>query len=328
VAVEPIVYAIDIGDSLIRAGVFQNGRTLLTAQTVTPKEDFGIKAIDSALWPIVAGLVHELQSTHPGGVGLALSASGTMTLLSKPGLRDYGAFRDDEVIVFAPNVDGLKHAPILSCVERLDLGLPLHIENDMNAALTSAVQFDEAILIGLGAGLGAAIKKNGRIEHLPGTWSCFEIGHGKRWNFGRDHFNRKCNCGTVGCLEAAIGGWAMAERYVMLPETATPVVYERMREDVIALLPQAIARLADASRIPTILMAGKGSLGYATGSDFIARLQAQTQRMVRDLEIEVQLIDLGEAAELQGAALAFLDHVEPTHYTLDLRGSDVQVTAS
>lgn len=307
-AAEKVVYAVDIGDSVIRAGIYRNGRTVLVQTLPTPREAPHIDPIESVLWPTIRDLVNALREQVPGGIGLALSASGTMTLRSSSAMRGYGPFSDKEVIVFAPNVDGLKGAPILACMERMDLGLPLHIENDMNAALTSAMQFDNAILIGLGAGLGAAIKREGRVEHLPGTWSCFEIGHGKRWVTG-DHFNRQCRCGTVGCLEAAIGGWAMTERYVSPPEDATPEMYARMRNDVVSLLPQAIARLADASCIPTILMAGKGSLGYAVGSDFIARLQEATQRLVPNLEIDVQTIDLGEVAELHGAALAFLEHV-------------------
>jgi predicted NBD/HSP70 family sugar kinase len=307
-AAERLVYAVDIGDSVIRAGVFRNDRTILVNTVATPREAPGIEPIDSILWPTIRDLVNDLRQKAPGGMGLALSASGTMTLRSSSNLRGYGPFSNTEVIVFAPNVDGLKGAPVLACVERMDLDLPLHIENDMNAALTSATQFDNAILVGLGAGLGAGIKRDGRVEHLPGTWSCFEIGHGRRWVTG-DHFNRQCRCGTVGCLEAAIGGWAMTERYGSAPEDASPEMYARMRNDVIALLPQAIARLADASCIPTVLMAGKGSLGYSVGSDFIARLQEATQRLVPNLEMEIRTIDLGEVAELHGAALAFLEHV-------------------
>ena len=203
---DQLVYAIDIGDSTTRAGVYRNGRTTLVDWAPTPKEHEGISASDSALWPLVSQMTRRMQSTHPDGIGLALSASGTMTLHRTDNIRSYGPFAEQEISVFAPGVDGLKNAPILSCVERLNLGLPLHVENDMNAALTSATQFDDAVFVGLGAGLGGAIKKGGRIEHLPGTWSCFEIGHGKRWVIG-DHFNRRCHCGTLGCLEAAIGGW-------------------------------------------------------------------------------------------------------------------------
>lgn len=304
-----VVYAIDIGDVSMRGGYYIDGVTQEVAEIPTPRTTRHSSGEDN-LWAAVADMVAWIELEAPPMEALAVSTSGIMTLQPKPDAREWGPFKDLELFVLAPNVDGLKYVPVLSRIEALDLRVPVHVENDVNAALSSVTEYDDAICINLGGGLGAAAKRNGQIQHVRGTWSCYEIGHGMRWDLP-EHLTRLCHCGSTGCLEAAIGGWAMAERYGYRPETASPELYMQMAEDVLELLPHAIVSVIRQTGISRVLLSGRGLLGYCEAdSEFVKRLQKAVEVVDPSLgSIEMGLIRLGESAELQGSAVALLSYM-------------------
>jgi len=92
-----------------------------------------------------------------------------------------------------------------------EMNLDVLIENDANAALlgekSRGVLGDcqDAILFMLGTGVGTSVLSGGRI---------FKGAHGQGGCLG-GHFSinprgRKCNCGSVGCVEAEASTWALA----------------------------------------------------------------------------------------------------------------------
>lgn len=93
-----------------------------------------------------------------------------------------------------------------------ELGLPTVVENDVRAALWGEWQVGagrgEQNLLGLfvGTGVGGALIADGRPVRGAGE-AAGEIGHSTLVAGGR-----ACHCPNRGCLEAYIGGWAIAER--------------------------------------------------------------------------------------------------------------------
>lgn len=300
-----VIYAVDIGDANIRGGAYIDGKTTVLTTVPTPKED-PMNGGSERLFARVRSVIETIQQQAPPMQALAVSASGIMTLSPSPGARTYGPFKDHELFVVAPNVDGLKYVPLVRKLEDMGYGVPVHVENDVNAALESGDIYKDVVCISLGAGVGASAKRDGAVIHAGNTWSCFEIGHGMRWDLPEE-FSFLCHCGSFGCLEAAIGGWAMALRYKVEPEAAPPEMYDHMRDDVVELLPQAIASIVKQTSIYNVAMTGRGAVGYAKDSEFLNRLAARTGAIV-GAEVHVKLFELGDEAELQGTALALLRH--------------------
>ncbi len=302
----PVIYAIDIGDTSTRCGFFVAGKVEEVGSISTPRTSRH-EAGDDALWRTLRELIDRIAQIAPPMDALAVCASGIMTLRPNPGARSYGPFKDQDVLVLAPNVDGLKYVSILPQLESLTRGRPVHLENDVNAAVMSS-PIENAICICLGAGLGAAVKRKGAVQRVPGTWSCYEIGHGMRWALP-DHVTRACHCGSVGCLEAAVGGWAMTERYGVSPPLADEQTYARMADDVLQYLPASIAQLIVETELSDVVLTGRGLVGYASQNGFVERLKANVDALLpSQLASNLTVLEFSETAELQGVALSLLSH--------------------
>ncbi|WP_125963905.1 ROK family protein [Bifidobacterium dolichotidis] len=89
-------------------------------------------------------------------------------------------------------------------------GIPVHVENDVNAAAVGAAavlhEDEEAIaFLNLGTGLAVGLINNGRIMH-GASGSAGEIGH-----IPIDPNRFECPCGQRGCLETVCSGSAVAQ---------------------------------------------------------------------------------------------------------------------
>jgi glucokinase len=90
------------------------------------------------------------------------------------------------------------------------LGLPVFLDRDTNVAALGEMAFGAArdckdfIYLTVSTGVGGAIVIDGRILHGP-DGTAGELGHTPVSMEGQ------CGCGAVGCLEAFLGGAAMAK---------------------------------------------------------------------------------------------------------------------
>jgi len=106
---------------------------------------------------------------------------------------------------------GWRNVPLKKKLEK-ELGLPVTVINDVNAATLGEWRYgsgkdtnDLAVLF-VGTGVGGGIITGGKL--LSGcTNSGGELGH-----ITIVYDGRKCHCPNMGCLEAYVGGWAIAER--------------------------------------------------------------------------------------------------------------------
>lgn len=114
------------------------------------------------------------------------------------------------VVRGSPNL-GWRNVPLKKKLEK-QLGLPVVVTNDVNAATWGEWRYgsgrgvDDLVVLFVGTGVGGGIITGGKL--LTGcTNSGGELGHITIVFDGR-----KCHCPNSGCLEAYVGGWAIAER--------------------------------------------------------------------------------------------------------------------
>ncbi len=182
-----MILGLDVGGTRVKAGVLA-GETLQDFQ-VFPRPD------------TPAGLVAELRRrfghlSRMEGVGLAIAGLVRQgRLVQAPNLpRDWWLSRNDFEALF---------------------GLPVHVENDVNAALLGEMAAGEgqgtrsAVLVALGTGVGGALWLNGKL--WKGGGLAGEVGHMPLAPFS----GPICRCGNRGCVEAYLGGWAV-ERWIRI----------------------------------------------------------------------------------------------------------------
>jgi glucokinase len=106
---------------------------------------------------------------------------------------------------------GWRNVPLKQKLER-GLGLPVAVTNDVNAATLGEWRYgsgrgvDDLAVLFVGTGVGGGVITGGKL--LSGcSNSGGELGH-----ITVVYDGRKCHCPNRGCLEAYVGGWAIAER--------------------------------------------------------------------------------------------------------------------
>jgi glucokinase len=115
------------------------------------------------------------------------------------------------VVRRSPNLPSWKNIPLKSRLED-SLQIPVIINNDVRVSTWGEWQHGAArglndfVCLFVGTGVGGGIVSKGRLlegcQNIAG-----ELGHMTVVAAGR-----KCHCPNEGCLEAYVGGWAIAER--------------------------------------------------------------------------------------------------------------------
>lgn len=185
--------AIDIGGSKLMAGIVaENGEVLDSVRTeLAPGYDADF------LRDTIKTAVTSLPYAQCSAVGVTV-----------PGLAD----PDSGMWVYAP-FSGIENLDISSFLSSLT-GLPVGIENDVNACALAERQFgvckdvDDYVWITLSNGIGGAVFINGAL-YRGASGNAGEIGHVNVC----DEDGRRCGCGMHGCLEAEAAGPAISEEY-------------------------------------------------------------------------------------------------------------------
>ena len=116
-----------------------------------------------------------------------------------------------ERIVKPPNLPGWEGVPVRKQLEG-ELGLPVTLEHDANAAALAEWQFgagrgsDDIVYLTMSTGVGAGLILDGRLYRGAGG-NAGEFGHTMLEENGP-----RCACGLHGCVEAYVGGAAWTER--------------------------------------------------------------------------------------------------------------------
>ncbi len=167
-------------------------------------------------------------------------------------------------VVHAPNL-GWRDVPLARRLSE-ELGAPVAVVNDARAATIAEWKYGAGVgatdlfLLILGTGVGGSAVMGGQL--LEGaTHAAGEVGHMPIIAGGR-----RCHCPNWGCLEAYVGGWAIAER---------------AREAVRADPENGAALVARADGAPQIT-ARTVFEAYRAGDLLAGRIVRETERFLAD----------------------------------------------
>ena len=222
---------VDIGGTKVAAGVVAaDGIVHATARRLTPAQDW------HAVRETIAEAVLELIP-----VARQLGFEPTAVGIGAAGLVD----ADRSRVVFAPHL-ALRGEPIAEAISA-DVGLPVVIENDANAAAWAEWRFgagqgqSRLICVTLGTGIGGGMVDDGEVQR--GQW-------GMAGEFGHMIFvpdGHPCECGSRGCLEQYASGNVLGRRARELAADGAPEVaplLKRAGGDPAALLGPLITEAA------------------------------------------------------------------------------------
>lgn len=192
---------IDIGGTKIAGAlVSESGEIIRELKAPTPAND------SAALQTAVVAMVNELRA------GEVIRAVG----VAAAGFID----ANQAVVVYSPNLSW-RNEPLKAKLEA-DLGVPVFIENDANAAGWAEYRFGAGrgnhhmMMLTIGTGVGGAIVANGEL---------FRGGFGIGAELGHSNFvpnGKACGCGQHGCLEQYGSGTALLNAAKELVASSTP----------------------------------------------------------------------------------------------------------
>ena len=173
-------------------------------------------------------------------------------------------------VIHAPNL-GWRNVPLARRLSAELRGVPVVVLNDARAATLAEWRFgagrgtSDLFCMFIGTGVGGSAVVGGHLLE-GGANALGEVGHITIVVGGR-----KCHCPNWGCLEAYVGGWAIAER-----------AQEAVRAD-----PEAGAPLVARAGSARAITAQTVFQVYRTGDVLAGRLVRETERFLADGAVSV-----------------------------------------
>jgi len=260
------------------------GAVLTLDGEIVARHDVAVPADRDGILPAVIRLAAALVAdAHAPVLGVGVGS---------PGVVD-----DAGVVLTAPNF-GWISVDLEGALSR-ELGLPVLVANDANAAVLAEYTFgsapDDVLLVRVGRGVGSGLLAGG--QPMRGSrFAAGEIGH---VTVGTDG-GPDCACGKVGCLEAWLAAPALERRI------AADGDREATLRDAGERLGIALAPIVGALDLSEIVLSGPldlldGTLAAATVETLRARTLAEFHDGVR-----VRMTTQGEDIVLRGAAVMVL----------------------
>lgn len=271
----------------------------------------GPDRLDGAIFSLKGQRLHTAVRDLNGAVGMAaltaarelareLVEASTRPILGL-GVGTPGAVSANGVVLAAPNLHW-RDIPLQQLLAD-DLGIPVRVENDANAAVLAERRFaggpDDLLSIQLTRGVGAGLLVAGHLVRGAAS-DAGEIGH-----VVIDPNGERCGCGKIGCLETS---------------TSVPAILARIEADPSrrdALLAEAGERLGLALS-PVVGMLGLSHVVIGGPDDIVtAPLLDAARSCISDRtrsefrpELELTASSFRESAVLLGAAaLVLLDQL-------------------
>jgi glucokinase len=271
-----------------------DGRVLAQAREATEPGSDGV--IDTAA-RVVADLGGDAVATSVG-VGI-------------PGLVDHLGGEVQHAVNLGLNGDRLALRELLES----RCALPVHVENDVNAATLGAVALSgirDLVYLSIGTGLAAGIAIDGVLRR-GATGAAGEIGH-----VPVDPAGALCQCGQRGCLETVASGSALAAAWPSSDGPAAQALFAAAAAgdpEAIVVRDRFCAGVADAVRTlalsvdPQTVVLGGGVAHL--GQDLVDHVAAALRRQADvspflaalDLAGRLRVVPEGQPVAAIGAAL-------------------------
>lgn len=245
------VLAVDLGGTNLRAALISESGELTHRRSVPTQSSAGPEAVASRIVALLDGVAAAagLGDEIPAGVAV-------------PGPVDPRS----GVVFFTPNLPGWRDFRLREALSS-QTDRAISFGNDGNCAALGEARFGvgagarDLVYLALGTGVGGGIISGGRlIEGTGGLGG--EVGHVVVALDGPS-----CHCGSTGCLEAFVGGWAITRDARLLATTADG---ETIRRAAAAgeITPSVVASVAEAGdpAATAILERAGRALGAAIGA--------------------------------------------------------------
>lgn len=205
------VLAVDLGGTHIRVGVVGGTGDLEHLARIATRPELGPRSVIERM----AGLINETAGLAGLDASIPVGVASPGPLNPKTG-----------TVLYTPNLPGWRDVPFVTLLEP-QIGRTVYLANDGNCGALGEMRFGSAngvrdlVYFALGTGVGGGIVSGGRlIDGVRGLGS--EVGH---MNVALD--GPRCSCGSVGCLESFVSGWAIKREAEAVATTADG---DRIRE--------------------------------------------------------------------------------------------------
>ncbi len=189
-----VTLGVDLGGTKVAVGLVDGDGTILASNVYPTHADAGP---DEAIAGIVSCVKTSLGDAARGAAALGIGVAGQVDATTG-------------TVHFAPNLNW--HEVPLGAELEKRLGIPAVVTNDVRAATWgewahgAGQGVNDLVTLFVGTGVGGGIVSGGKM--LVGcTNTAGELGHVTIVTGGR-----KCTCPNSGCLEAYVGGWAIAQQ--------------------------------------------------------------------------------------------------------------------
>ncbi|CAI9388774.1 ROK family transcriptional regulator [Microbacterium sp. T2.11-28] len=261
------------------------GAVLTLDGEIVARHDVAVPADREDILGVVTQLARDLVAdAHAPVLGVGVGTPGVV---------------DDRGIVLAAPNFGWTGVDLEGVLSR-ELGLPVLVANDANAAVLAEYTFggapDDVLLVRVGRGVGSGLLAGG--QPMRGSrFAAGEIGH---VTVGTDG-GPECVCGKVGCLEAWLSVPSL-ERRLAVDDAGRDATLRDAGER----LGIALAPIVGALDLSEIVLSGPlelldGALAQAT----VETLRARTLARFHD-GVQVRMTAQGEDIVLRGAAVMVL----------------------
>lgn len=227
---EKYAIGVDLGGTSIKLGIVSNKGKIVRKYSLETLADKGPEAVITQIKKGIKELLREGKKYKINGIGIG--SPGVVSVRKG-------------TVENPPNFNNWKKVNLVKIIEK-EFKKKTVIENDANAAAIGELMFrpgkklDDFIFVTLGTGVGGGIILNGKIFRGE-TGGAGEIGHTTI-----DFAGPKCNCGSVGCIEAYLGNNYLIQRVKkQLEERPDSKLHEMAGQDLNLLTPKLINDAAE-----------------------------------------------------------------------------------
>lgn len=220
---------VDLGGTNIKIGVVASDGKILEKTSVKTEAAGGPKQV---IENIKSGVREILNSSRLKIKGIGIGCPGIINV--KKG-----------TVENPPNLPGWKKVKLGSIIQQ-EFQINVHVENDANAAAIGEMIFGAGkklssfIMVTLGTGVGGGIVFNRKI--FRGEFGAAgEIGH-----VSIDGNGPKCNCRSIGCIEAFVGNQYLKDRVKTdLANHTGSKIWDLIDKDLANVTPKIIQAAAE-----------------------------------------------------------------------------------
>ncbi len=243
---------VDLGGTTIKVGLVDEKGKIIKKVSYDSNSSKGPEAVTKQ---IKRGIEEVVKGNREKILGIGIGAPGAVKL--KKG-----------TVENPPNFYGWGKVHLGSILKK-EFDCDVFVENDANAAAIGELiygagkYYKNFIMITLGTGVGGGIIIDKKI-YRGDTGLAGELGH-----ITIDSAGAKCNCGSIGCIEAYIGKDYLIERTkIKLQERNDSILFELTNGDLNLLTPKLIQSAAEqGDEFSNSVVVDTGTkLGYALAS--------------------------------------------------------------